>query len=591
MTSPRVTIKEYIQGARAPRNRNMVRVAAVGVSTKGEYGKLILINGQDPDDLKYQIGEDTEQGSVGLQASLGEGATDVALARVMGAARKAAATLTITGAGIGADTVTVTIGRADPAFNQTYTATVAASETANSVANEIASAINADAACPVVAVVNGSTGQLVLTAKAAGAAGNDITFAGAETDTATAEFVFAPASGNLANGTDGPTKAYADKTSTGLATLNDLKLTAIGHGPYAASYNFQIIPDATVATRVELLLTDASGELEDESYVLDFVKDALINGGEFAVVRRSKMVRATFTGDITAPLVPTAVAGSLAGGNLGSTISVDDYLDALRILEKSNVNIIFAPYQTSPSIRAAMISQAENATIREGLRVAVLNAGKALDPLAAADETAAYNTNTGSATMVAGWCTFALQPTLPELSVSPDGFYAGKLAKDPMHVSPSARSSAAYFTTVTDVDTPKNSTAEQDMLTDGRLEAIIQDPDGGFHCLNGRTLASDSAHYYMCIRRMANKIKTLLFFASSPLKSEPKDDGLLGSQAGTAEVVLDQLKKAGEIHGGSIIRQYKTANGSRVDYEWLPKYPADEIEYGMYRDALDATAA
>lgn len=587
MSHPKVTVTEYKSKIQVPRSRNLSRVACVGTSTKGKYGEFILINGADPDDLKNQIGEDTKTGSVGMQAAIEEGATDCGFARVMGAARRAAATAVITGAGQGADTVTLQV-QDGAGFDTTYTATITAASTANSVASDLVNAVNADAACPITAVVDGAAGSVVMTAKVAGADGNSINYTLTETSETPDEFAFTPAAGNLAGGANGPAIAKADKTSVGLAALNDLILEAPSEGTHGNNVTFQWIPDADDALKGELVLSD--GDEIDETFTLQFKDGYLINGNEFAVTRTSKLVRAKFGGaDIATPAVPTAVNGGLSGGGEGSAITTEDYLDALKVLEKNQANIIFAPGQTNASIRAALLAQAENATIREGLRVAVLNASRALDVAVTKDETDSYNTTTGSATMVMGWCTFSKQPSLPELSVSPDGFYAGHLAATPMYVSPCARSSSPFFKSVVDVDTPKNNDTALDTITDNRLEAIILDPDtGGFHCLNGRTLSSDSAEYYMCVRRMANKIKTLLYVASQPFKSEPKDDGLSSGAMGTADTILKDLKAAGEITSYGVKSSVRTAKGIRTDFSWGPKYPADEIEYGMYRDSVVA---
>lgn len=587
MTSPRVTITEFVQGARAPRSRNLTRVACAGVSTKGIYNSFMLINGSNPEDIGNQIGEDTKTGSVGLQCAIAEGARDTAFVRVMGGIRIASSTVTITGTGTASGTVTIHISQVSPAFTATYTANTTLAETANAVAQALATVINADATCPVTALVNGSAGALVLIAKLGGANGNTITYLMAET--VVTDWTFSPSiSTTLLGGANGPVKASASKVVGSYTALKDLQLVAIGEGIYSESYSFQVIPDTLDNTKIELILTDGSGALKTETYVFNFNQANLINGNEFATLRSSLMVRGFFTGaDITAPSVPTIVTGSLSGGGEGSTIITDDYLAALKVIQSNQANIIYCPGQVDNSIRAALMSQAENATIREGLRIAVLSATRGVTPINMATETQAFNTNTGSGVMVQGYCTFSGQPSLTELSVSPDGFYAGHLAATPMYISPAARTSSPFFTSVVDVDTPKNDDTELDLIGDARCEAIILDPDtGGFHCLNGHTLASDSAQMYVSVRREANKIKTLLYFASQALKSENKGNSLLGSQSGTAKVTLDGLVKANEIQGFSILTSYVTTAGVQTDFQWHPFYPAEEIDYGMYRDSV-----
>jgi phage tail sheath protein FI len=120
------------------------------------------------------------------------------------------------------------------------------------------------------------------------------------------------------------------------------------------------------------------------------------------------------------------------------------------------------------------------------------------------------------------------------------------------------------------------------------LEAIVLDPaSNSYHCLNGRTLSSDAAEYYMCIRRMANKIKTAVFFASQVLKSAPKTGGLITNISSMVQKLLDGLAAVSEIKSGNIISGKTTATGTRVDWQWYPVYPADSIDYGMHRLGTD----
>jgi phage tail sheath protein FI len=201
--------------------------------------------------------------------------------------------------------------------------------------------------------------------------------------------------------------------------------------------------------------------------------------------------------------------------------------------------------------------------------------------------TAAQGVDSKHAVMVAGWCTYASQPRLAAKSVSPDGFYAGHLAATAAHVSPAARSSSRFFSTVVEVDT-ESSVQAFNAYTDGRLEAIILDPAANaFHCLNGRTLANDPAHYYVCIRRMSNQIQTDIFFASQPYKSEPKSASLLGNVSIMVNSYLTGLANTNKIKGGAVTGAQSTASGIRIDFRFFPLYPADSIEYGMHRLAVD----
>lgn len=581
MAYPKVTITEHIEGPRPVRSRSLARVAGVGTSKKGSYNKFILMMADEEIDSK--IGRTLDTGSVGMQCASDEGAsTDMGFVRVMGAARKASKTFNLAGTATGVDTATLTIVDGD-SVAYTFTSAVTAGSTAAQIVSELANKVNSNSdsdtatelVCPVNAtVVDGTT--MLLEADAAGAAGNAIQFSLAILEANGLTLTGASNTNtNLNGGFDGP-KA-AEKTT------GDIKLVAASEGPLVIDYKWSA---GKAAGTYDLELKDDEGNVEN--YTLSFAAGELVNGNEFAKLRTSAIARAHFVGtDLATAVPPTLEAGSLEGGSVGAPITEDDYLNALRVLAKANVNVIFAPGQVSDNIRAALLAQAENSTILGGLRVAVLNADKGLQVEAAKDAATGYDTATGSAVMVAGWCTYAGQPRLEELSVSPDGFYAGHLAATPLHVSPSARSSSPYFKTVVAVDTESNETAFEE-YTNGRLEAIVLDPStGGYHCLNGRTLSSDSAMYYMCVRRKANQIKTDIYFASQTLKSEPKSGSLLDAIAGMVNGYLGEQALKGEINEGGLRSIRKTATGVRTDFDWYPVYPADEIDYGMYRQAMD----
>src|SRR5690242_11307301 len=107
MTYPQVKITEYKDGPSPIRSRSFNRVACVGVSKKGKYRQFILVGSDD--DLKNKVGKTLDTGSIGLQTSRDEGATDQGFVRVMGAARKASSFVTLAGTGTVSDTITLTV--------------------------------------------------------------------------------------------------------------------------------------------------------------------------------------------------------------------------------------------------------------------------------------------------------------------------------------------------------------------------------------------------------------------------------------------------------------------------------------------------
>lgn len=511
--------------------------------------------------LKYELSQ-TDPNNQPQKGNLAGGADGPAAAEFQPilvaaeAAVKASVNITVQDADAGAGAVTVKVNAV------TYSSTAPGDNTGVKAATTIEAAINADANAEVTATRNNAV--LTLTAKTAGAAGNDIS----------TQYMSAAAV-KLSGGKDAIVEVKCD-----------LKLVAAWEGIEGNNISWKFLP-AAKANQVILQLFYSDPKTPVETWTLSFTAADLVNGNELFALRASTLVRGFFMGNIAVPKLPSAEAGKntgfLAGASDGPAITDSDYLAALRVLAKNQANIIFAPGQTSDYIRAALLAQAENASILSGLRVAVLNAPRGLTVDGAPTAALGYDTTTGSAVMVAGWCTYAGQPSLQELSVSPDGFYAGHLAATPLHISPAARSSSPYFKTVIATDAPSFDESALMIFTDARLEAIIVDAaTGGTHCMNGRTLSSNSAEYYICVRRMANKIKTEIWFSSQQLKSEPKGN-VISAIGGMVSAYFKNLANTGVITSGQLTGIRKTATGVRADFEWGPVYPADEIDYGMHK--------
>jgi phage tail sheath gpL-like len=560
-----------------------------GTITADDRVVLIVTNGSTSRTYTYRVvaGNTTTNVAAGLVAAINAGSGDpdvtannsaaviTLTAKTAGAAANAIQLTVITRSASSYETLTLTV--IDGVVVKNYTVALTAAETALAIDAAFVTTVNQDAQASVVAVYDSVLNKIVLTAKTPGAAGNAIQYALAETGNLTSDLTINPTSGNLTGGLDGAAKASV--------TSGDLTLTAIGEGSDGNFIKYTFIP-GTKAGTVDVKLTNSDNK--SETITLAFTPGDLINGREIAALRSSITVRGVLSpnADFNNINLPTGT-GFLSGGLDGSTITEDDYLAAIRLLATKRANIIFAPGQTSDAIRHALLAQAENATILKGLRIAILNAARRVDATSAATAATGYDTTTGSAVMVAGWATYTGQPRLPELGVSPDGFYVGALCATPEHVSPAARSSSPYFKTVGAVDT-ENDDVDFQAYTDGRLEALVLDPaTNGYHRLNGRTLSSDAAEYYVCIRRMANRIKTDLYFASQAEKSEPKGGDLLQNIAAMAQTYLNGLAAVGKIKGGTIISAKTQGKGVRIDFQWYPVYPADEIDYGMHRLATD----
>lgn len=586
MVAPYVDVTERLTGAPTARDISMTRVAGVGVATKGLYNKFSLI-GTD-DDLRGIYGWDTKDLSLGLRIATDEGAgTDKAGVRVMGAARRASGAFTVTGTGVTSDTVRLTISLAgNPNSPWVFDASLASAETAASIVAELIGLLAASGTVPVTGIVDPSqTNRLILSAKALGAAGNNITFLVEEIGAGPDDLTFAPSvTTNLADGADGPAKARV-VVGTG---ADEFTFEAFSEGVWAHSVTDAILTAIPNSPRSALLTLTRDDGIE-ETAVLNFTLDGVVNGNEIAGARATYSIRCFYTGNgnVATAALPLG-AFTLANGSDGSPILPTDYVSALEELARNRANIIFAPQQSSSTIRASLTAQAESATLRDGLRIAIVNSKKGMLVSEAETEFSAINSGTGSVQGATGWASYANEPLMAANSCSPDSFLAGIRARVPAHISCHARRSAGFFRTVTSVDTRNDKQAVDIYTDDGRMEAIINDPDvGGYACLNGRTLSTVSQNYHLSSRLIVNKAKTLIYRAAQELKGENDTGDLLRDVARTGTNILDQMVAAGEIRRGSLVNQVRTATGVRTELIIETWIPVDALEYVLVRETFE----
>jgi hypothetical protein len=299
MAFPNVSIEEIIDGPRPVRSASLNRVVAVGPAYKGLFNKIVLVS--DDDTLEARVGRTLDAGSVGLQCALDEGASDLGLVRVMGAARVASAYFDISGAGTVAGNVKLTL--TDGVDTWEYTTALTVGEAAASIEAELIALIGDDASAPVVGLLDPLVaGRVILKAKVAGLAANDIAYEVEMIDSADG-LTLGSASGNLQGGLDGPAKAEA--------LVGDVRLQCIYEGIYGNTVKYKFVP-GTVAGTVVLSLEDGDGR--KESFTLQLTADNLVNDNELAILRGSAMVRGFFEGDLAAPALPSGTA-FLAGGS------------------------------------------------------------------------------------------------------------------------------------------------------------------------------------------------------------------------------------------------------------------------------------
>lgn len=593
---PDIQFEEIIDDQRPVAVGSINRIGIVGTFRKGPYNTFRLVSSYEQFRLLY--GATTHQGSVGVQVAMEQGADDFGIIRVMGRAKRATSTMTFAVPGPlvagNLDIIVTQFDTDNTTVLHTTTATLAVTGTmtATQIANAAVALINST---PVmqddVQAVYDTGGQIIVQARTAGNLGNyikidtDIPGVGgvsgvtASPNTAT----------NLSGGVDGPATSFlviqdtvpadnlrVEAAFPGLAG-DDIVITT-APGSASGLFNLQAKDTVTGDTETYFDLSFAADQLDPDT-------------NELVALRASNLIRAYFLGSDPAVTPAIVTLAPLANGSDGPAIEDQDYLDALKIMENRVVNYILAPGQTSPSIRSALIAQAENSGPMNGFRIAILNANKAMPIETLSSVTQALNSNSGSAVLVAGWGTYAGQPRFGRFKASPDAAYAGHLAVTPSQVSPAARSSSPFIRGFTEVDTITSEQAFNE-YTKARMEAIIVDPaTGGFHCLNGRTLSSDGAWYWVSVRRVFNQIKSDLFRMIQWVKSQPNTTVLRNQLASQLDTYMDYLLNRGIIANTqrSVVNSSnnppaRVASGYlRAEVYFVPIFPADHVVIGVHR--------
>lgn len=525
----------------------------------------------------------------------GGGATTTATAGGATLSGGAAATTTV-----GEGDIEITVAQYEDdntTLTHTTTATLAVTngQTAAAIANAAVSLINSTGVMEDdVAAVYDTGGTVTLQAKTAGNLGNflKVTVTIPGSGGASNVTVSPGTATNFTGGADGPAKAELMVQDDESSPADLLRFVAVSEGLSGEEILITTSP-GSAAGRTNILVSDSGGSSDEEEVYLDVeIGDAFTDPetAELLVFRNSNLVRVFVEGTNTrTPAIVTAAP--LEGGSDGPSIEVEDYIDALTTMEENVVNFLLAPGRTETAIRSALIAQAERSDAMNGYRIAILNADKAMALEGLDTVTQAFNTNTGSAVMVAGWGSLARQPRLSKFGCSPDAVYAGHLAVTPPQVSPAARSRSPFIRGITEVDTRFGRQAFN-AYTKARMEALVVDPaTGGIHCLNGRTLSSDPAWYWVSIRRVTNLIKADLFRMVQWVKSEPNTPALRLQLAQQLDQYMEYLLSRGIIAAtqkskvdASNNPPGRVASGFlRAEVYYMPVFPADKVQIGVRR--------
>ena len=273
-----------------------------------------------------------------------------------------------------------------------------------------------------------------------------------------------------------------------------------------------------------------------------------------------------------------------------------DVVQAVRRLEQEDVAILALPGVIVQDARyeaavSECIRQAENSTVINGLRIAVLQAPPEVTA-SRAEAISKMVVRSDRVVILSGHVTMAGYRHLGINRVPADGYYCGTLAMIQPHFSPAAASVAPSLVGVVTTDT-KNVPATLDAITRAGLEAVYYDPGLRQHkFLNGITTSLQPANRYVCVRRQVDQMITDLAASLQWVRSMPHTFELRRLVASSVDAYLRQLLREERIYGfrPTICDE---SNNTMMDISqgrmnikiiYTPIFPADFIRVDLVRD-------
>jgi len=598
---PDIQFEEINDSPRPTQVGSTNRIGLVGVFRKGPNGTFRLRSTFE--EFAKMYSDTTHAGSVAVQEAMDQGADDFGIIRVMGSAKAASGNIIFSTAVVTAGSVEFTFQRfqVDGVTQIGADVVVAIGVTggmsAAAIANAAVTAINADSGVNTfITAVYDTGGTVTIQADTKAAITNyykvklEIPGVGGAGGVTVSPLVAT----FLTGGADGPARSTAIVQDRQVVPVDLFRIDAAFDGTWGDFVQFTIT-NGSVSGKFNLIVTDTFNSHQESYFDLDISNPLNLDAdtNEVLATRGSNLARVFYigAGTFSAELPAISTDVPLVGGSDGPAIELDDYIDALTTLKMNVANIILSAGSVDNTIRAALIAQAETSEAISGFRLAVLNAGKNM-PIETLDTVSSpFNTTTGSAVMVAGWATYAGQPRLSRFGGSPDGLYAGHLVATPIQVSPAARSSSPFIQNIVEVDTVMTGQAFNN-YTKARMEALVLDiATGGFHCLNGRTLSSDGAWYWVSVRRVYNQIKSDLFRAIQWVKSQPNTTAMRNQLKQQLDTYMGLLLARGVIAATkpSLVDSTnnppdRVASGYlRAEVYFVPVFPADHVIIGVRR--------
>lgn len=544
---PSFSFNESNVGPRPVRSASVDRIGLVGMFARGPLVPQIC----DAATAQLIYGFTNDVGSAHLQMMAAQGADSFLINRVLGGARKASLETALTGTATGAGSITVDI----KSGGTTVTASVALAggETAVTIVASMISAINALAGNTyVTATQGGTTSKLMATAKTGGTAGNALQIKW--TLNTSTGITFGPGTPttftNLTGGLNGPTTSSVNVVDGTTATV--MTLTSVWPGATANSI-VAVVSAGSDTGKFNVTLTYADENIKEIFRDVDLTD--IYDEDKVTAFRGSLLVRAQLGAGTGTPVNGTL---NLTGATDGTTVVTQDFNDAIDTLHNYQASILVCPGikpngVDQMAIQANLTAQAEaiDAEMGEetGLRIAVgsLPRNSVVADIATY-KAANWIPNSKRTAILMGWSTSSKLTKFKRFGIDPAALYAAHLLTTPIQVSPAARSSSPFFVGITEVDTPVG-IAAQNEITKNRMDAIINVTGGGFHCLNGRSTSSDGAWYWICYRRVYDKIRQDIYAGFQFSKSEPQNKALDSVIETTANNYLQGLLYDGIING------------------------------------------
>ncbi len=562
---PSFTFNEKLIGPRPVRTFAVDVAGVVGQFVRGFQGVAFPCDGDEA--FKRYGRRGLLNGDVGLQAIVAQGANAFLLSAVHGSAAPAKKTLTIKGLATASGTpeLKITDNRPDVPVEYTYAPVdpLLSGATAKDVLDAFKALIDADVTAIVTMTVagTGTDATAELTLKEVGILADGDVTAELVTTSIPAGFTdvtpntaSSPSQKALADGFDAPKRAELVLKDGANAAAGTDVLRLVVHYPGADGNNLKArIKVGSMPDKRTIEVYHTIDGLVDTIADIDLTD---VEDQDLLVASKGKIFVEARVLDDTKALPTTTTDLAFTGGYDGAPVTTEDYLRAIDALELEPCSFILAPGPmpagvSVAAIQTALVAQAEkiNGELGEahGLRVAVLHAPRGMSE---ADISNAHTVDSEHAIMVAGWVTAQFAPKLRRYGASPDAFYVGKAMRTALQVSVAARESSPAYKGVAEVDTPVGVKA-WNLITAYRMDAIIKDPVlKVYQALNGRTTTSSPAlAYWLCYRRVMNRIRTEVFQVIYTTMSEPSDAALDADIEARVNNILDGRMRQKMIRG------------------------------------------